>query len=212
MKHKVMRLKNYADSVFELRMERQGLEFEPGQYVMVRKPGLSEKREYSIYSSPNKDFLELLIKDVNGGDVSGALHQCRIGDELDVEGPFGSFTIPHDKRSGKFIFIATGTGIAPFHSFVTSYPKLDYQILHGVREPAQLYGCDSFDPNRHMECLTGNINGHFNGRVTDYLRRCSVDTKGLYYLCGRSDMIYESFDILQKKGVPRHHLYTEVYL
>ncbi len=211
MKHKIIGIKNYSDSVFELRMERNGLDFEPGQYLLVSKPGLDEKREYSIYSSADAGFLELLIKDVDGGDVSGALHRSQIGEELDVEGPLGTFTIPQEKRDAKFVLIATGTGIAPFHSFVTSYPGLDYKILHGVRETAQLYGKKSFDPNRHVECLTGSINGHFNGRVTDYIRENEIDLNSYFYLCGSSDMIYESFEILQSKGVSRDHLFTEIY-
>lgn len=211
MKHKILGIKNYTDSVFELRMERNGLEFEPGQYLMVGKSGLKEKREYSIYSSTNAECLELLIKDVDGGDVSGALHRSQIGEELDIEGPMGTFTIPKEIRDGKFILIATGTGIAPFHSFVTSYPELDYKLLHGVREPEQLYGKESFVSNRHVECLTRSVNGHFNGRVTDYLRQNEVDRHSYYYLCGSSDMIYESFEILQKQGVPRDHLFTEIY-
>lgn len=211
MKHKIIGIKNYTDSVFELSVERNGLEFEPGQYIMVSKPGLKEKREYSIYSSTDAEFLELLIKDVDGGDVSGALHRSQIGEELDIEGPLGTFTIPKEIRNGKFVLIATGTGIAPFHSFVTSYPELDYKLLHGVREPEQLYGKESFDSSRHVECLTRNVNGHFNGRVTDYLRQNSVEVSSYYYLCGSSDMIYESFEILQSKGVARNHLLTEIY-
>ena len=38
-----------------------------------------------------------------------------------------------------------------------------------------------------------------------------VDPRTLCYLCGNCDMIYETFDILKRHGVPPEQLYAEVY-
>ena len=139
MRHHVLGTRDFKDSAFLLRLDRNNLEFEPGQYISIGTPGHNERRDYSIYSAPDEPFIELLIKEVEGGAVSKPLHDVRIGDELEVEGPLGEFTIPWRHINQQFLLIATGTGIAPFHSYVQNYPDLDYQILHGVKYPEQLY-------------------------------------------------------------------------
>lgn len=211
MRHRILQIRDLSENVFLLRMERSGLDFVPGQYISVGREDARERRDYTIYSSPNEDYLELLIKDVHGGDVSGKLHNSHVGEKLEVSDPLGSFIIPDERQNKKLLFIATGTGIAPFHSFVTSYKSMNYQLLHGVRYPSELYGLDSYDSERHIACLTRSQQGDFNGRVTDFLKIYPIDNDTLCYLCGSSDMIYDCFEILQGKGIPREQLFTETY-
>lgn len=211
MQHKILSIKDLDESVFVLRLERNELAFQPGQYLTLSIPESFEKREYTIYSSPNEGFLEFLVKDVAEGDVSRQLHQCKQGEKLLLQGPFGKFTIPKEQKKGKFLFVATGTGISPFHSFVASYPDLDYTILHGVRFPNQLYGKEIFAPNRHIDCLSKSNKGKFHGRVTDYLRENNIPPSTYCYFCGSSDMIYEAFSVLQGQGLPRSQMFTETY-
>jgi ferredoxin--NADP+ reductase len=172
-------------------------------------------REYSVYSSSNEAFLEILVKEVDGGYVSRKLKQLKAGQDVVVEGPFGFFTIDKEQHHKKLYFIATGTGISPFHSFVKSYNDLDYHLIHGVRYINENYDLDSFHPNRVVRCISREDSEHFTGRVTDYLRSLAadnkIDTDGLYYLCGNCDMIYESFDILSEAGVENTQLFAEVY-
>jgi NAD(P)H-flavin reductase len=79
-------------------------------------------REYSVYSSPGDEYLEILVKEVDGGYVSTRLGALKPGDGVAVDGPFGFFTIDEDWRDHRYVFVATGTGISPFHDFVRSYP------------------------------------------------------------------------------------------
>jgi ferredoxin/flavodoxin---NADP+ reductase len=75
-----------------------------------------------------------LVREIEGGKVSGRLKKLKPGTEIEVEGPFGFFKFDPEKfASQKFLFVATGTGISPFHSFVRTFPELDYQLVHGVR-------------------------------------------------------------------------------
>ncbi len=168
-------------------------------------------REYTIYSAPQEDFLEILVKEVPGGTVSRDLRRCRPGDRLQVQGPLGFFTIGRASRGAPFLFAATGTGVSPFHCFIRSYPSLDYQLLHGVRYSRELYERDTFDPRRFTGCVTRGQGGDYRGRVTHLLRENPVHPQTLCYLCGSCDMIYEAFDILRAQGVPREHLFAEVY-
>ncbi len=207
----MLEVRELSASAYVLRMERKGLEFSPGQYINVGVAGRHDMREYSVYSGCGEDYLEILVKEVSGGLVSRRLRRCRPGDEVAVEGPFGFFTIPQEARAGlPLLLIATGTGISPFHCFASSYPALDYSVLHGVRAPSELYEHAVFG-HRATACLSRGDGGAFRGRVTDYLRAHPADPSGLCYLCGNCDMIYEAFDILRGQGVPSRQLFAEVY-
>lgn len=210
--------RDLSATTYCLRFERSGMEFEPGQYVSVGLPGEIDRREYSIYSGPEDEFLEILVKEVDVGTVSKKLRRLEPGDDLSVEGPFGFFVIPQEYRAGRFLFISTGTGISPFHCFAQAYPELDYQLLHGVRTSLDFYEHEIFDPNRLTRCVTRENSGDFEGRVTDYLRRHQLGAAAgkeaggpFCYLCGNCDMIYEAFDILTDQGVPPENLFAEVY-
>ncbi|MCG8481520.1 MAG: FAD-binding oxidoreductase [Spirochaetales bacterium] len=207
----VRELRFLSESAFVLRFDKGALDFAPGQYLSVGPADDINMREYSVYSGPSEDYLEILVKRVDGGYVSNRLATLQGGDSVTVDGPFGFFTIDDDWRDHSFVFIATGTGISPFHAFVRSYPGLDYTLLHGVRTASELYEHATYDGKRVVSCITGEATGDFHGRVTDYLRSNAIDTAARYYLCGNCDMIYEAFDILQDAGVPHNSLFAEVY-
>lgn len=210
--HRVHHVREVSPTAYVLRVDRKGLDFEPGQYINVGPHGSIAMREYSIYSGVGEDFLEILVKEVEGGVVSRALRRLRPGDPVALEGPYGFFLIDEEQQArGKFLFVASGTGISPFHCFARSYPGLDYTVLHGVRTAVELYDHEVFEPPRFVSCITREPGGDFHGRVTEYLRAHPVDPESLCYLCGNCDMIYESFDILRSQGVPSDHLFAEVY-
>lgn len=204
-------VRQLSDTAYVLRFDRNGLAFAPGQYLSVGPAGDINMREYSVYSSPQDDYLEILVKEVEGGYVSTRLRGLGPGDPVQVDGPFGFFTIDDDWREHRFVFIATGTGISPFHNFVRSYPGIDYRLLHGIRDRSERYEIETYHHGRYVSCISRSTDGDFHGRVTDYLRHNPVDTAARYYLCGNCDMIYEAFDILQDAGVPHNHLFAEVY-
>ncbi|HKK49610.1 MAG TPA: FAD-binding oxidoreductase [Alkalispirochaeta sp.] len=204
-------IRELNDGTYVLRFDRNGMQYEPGQYLSVGPADDIHMREYSVYSSPSDDYLEILVKEVADGYVSRRLHTLQPGDPIRVDGPFGFFTIDHDWRDHRFVFIATGTGISPFHNFVRSYPEIDYHVFHGVRAPSERHEHETFEHSRYVSCISRDTSGDYYGRVTDYLRTHPVDVTARYYLCGNCDMIYEAFDILQDAGVPHNQLFAEVY-
>ena len=211
-KHKVILIRNLTDSAFVIQLERMNFQFQTGQFVIVKIPGSAERREYSVYSGENDDFLEVLVREIEGGKVSGRLKKLKSGAEIEVEGPFGFFKFNPEKFvSQKFLFVATGTGISPFHSFVRTYPDLDYQLVHGVRYKEEAYEHADYQSEKVTLCLSVDEPGGFNGRVTDYLFTKKIDKETNCFLCGNSEMIYEVFDILTGKGIPVSNIYSEVY-
>ncbi len=211
--HKVIEVRMLTESTYVLRLTKNDFQFEAGQYLVMGTKNDHRKREYSIYSSPADSFLEVLIREVEEGDVSKKLKRLKPGDYVDVEGPYGRFNLSEASKSNeqKVLFIATGTGLSPCHSIVKTYPTLDYKVVHGVRYGHEAYEKDHYLQNRYLLCASRDENGDFKGRVTDYLAQHPVDANTECYLCGNSNMIYEVFDLLREQGVNRKQIHTEVY-
>lgn len=211
-KHQVLEVRDLGEGAFVVRLERRGLEFDSGQYIHVGPlPGF-DRREYSVYSSPEDDFLEILVKEVDEGEVSPRLRQLQKGEQVDVEGPFGFFRIEEGDRSRPFLFIATGTGISPFHSFSRTWPDLDYRLVHGIRNDRELYEHGDYPGDRLVRCISRQSgSGDFDGRVTDWLKSNPPPEPSMVYLCGNCDMIYEVYDILGEQGIPADRIHAEVY-
>lgn len=210
--YRISEIRQLTESTFVLSMPRCRFSFKPGQHVSISIKGDYQSREYSIYSGNQDDALEILVKEVDGGYFSPKLKNLKVGDYLEVHGPFGKFGLDHKKQGNiKHVFIASGTGIAPFHSMVKSFPGLDYQILHGVRYPSEAYEKHHFDADRYVLCTTRDTENNFHGRVTDYLRQQNFDLNTAFYLCGNSDMIFDAMEILKEKGFQREDINVEVY-
>ena len=212
--HRVRTLRRLSPSAYVLRLERGELAFEPGQYVTLGLSGSTARREYSIYSGSGDPFLEVLVKQVEGGSVSHQLARLAPGAALELDGPFGYFLAAEAARARPLLLVASGTGIAPFHCFARSYPDLDYRLLHGVRTATETYDRHVYPAGRYLACLSREPApppGGFTGRVTAYLRKHPVAAGALCYLCGNSEMIFEAFDILKSAGIPSTDLFAEVY-
>lgn len=208
----VVEVEPVSETACVLRLERRGLVFTPGQCVILGLPGHREQREYSIYSATAAPTLDVLIRVVERGMVSRQLHDCKPGDAVQIEGPVGFFTIEDcDLLRERFLFVASGTGIAPFHAMVASYADLDYQMLHGVRESREAFGATTFAPDRHVVCTSRESGPGFAGRVTDYLRAHPAPGDALCLLCGNVRMIDEVHDLLRGQGVPGDRIRAEVY-
>jgi ferredoxin-NADP reductase len=211
-KHTVLEVINLTPETFIIRLDRKNLKFEPGQYVIIRIPDQNKGREYSIYSGTDDEYLDFLVREIPVGDFSRYLRHLTPGSELDVEGPKGFFILNEGSRKGhSSFFIASGTGISPFHSYVKSFPDLNYMVFHGVHFADEAYGRETFDPERFVLCTSRRDEGDYFGRVTYYLKHNPVPADTICYLCGNSDMIEEVTQILEKYGLPPENIRTEVF-
>ena len=153
--HKISQIRFLTEETFVLRFERGNMQFKAGQHIIVGLKGDLDHREYSIYSGEQDDYLEILVREVLGGNVSPQLKNCKPGHLLQVNGPFGSFGLEtFDRSSRKLVFIASGTGISPFHSFVRSYTGIDYTLIHGVRYDVEAYERKDYDQGRYILCTS----------------------------------------------------------
>ncbi len=205
-------VRHLTESTYVIRFSRKGMEFTPGQHLSLGLPGSKELREYSIYSGIHDESLEVLIKEVDDGLVSRQLKNIKTGDPVKLMEPRGFFLNPALQTDrGKLLFLSSGTGLAPFHSFVKSYPDADYKIIHGVRNMSEAYDSEDYKKEQFTVCTSRGDKGDYTGRVTDYLLQANPDPESLVFLCGNSNMIFDAMDILRAKGFTQKQLITEVY-
>ncbi|HLP73780.1 MAG TPA: FAD-binding oxidoreductase [Bacteroidales bacterium] len=210
--HKIIQVRTLTESTFVLRFTRGEIIFRAGQRILAGPAGEMDQRDYSIYSGENDDYLEILLKEIPFGNVSVRLRYCKPGDLLQVNGPFGSF-VPeaYDLLSRKFIFIATGTGISPFHSIIRSYPGIDYTIIHGIRYRDEAYERREYETKRYIICTSREAAEGRKGRVTDFLPSFRISPEMLFFLCGNSSMIYDVSHLLKNRGIPPGNILSEIY-
>src|SRR5580658_371882 len=111
--------------------------FVPGQFLSVTaRIGEDEiTRAYSIVSPPGGNRFALCANLVQDGYVSPFLFALNPGGEIDFKGPYGAFILRRPVSDS--IFVATGTGIAPFRSMLmsqlTANPERRFTLIFGVR-------------------------------------------------------------------------------
>lgn len=211
-RHLVQSVRKLTAVTFVIRIDRHAFRAEAGQHVTLGPHRFAINREFSIYSAPGDPYLEFLIIARPGSETACALQQAQPGDEVDLAGPYGEFRIadPED-RSRRYLFVATGVGVAPFHSIIRHFPELDYRLIHGVARCEDRYELAGYEPSRYVACVSREEGGDFRGRVTDYLREHPVEPDRLCYICGHSAMVANVYDLLRGQGVPSDNLLTETF-
>jgi glycine betaine catabolism B len=165
--------------------------YKPGQFLTldVGIDGEQVLRSYSISSTPSRPHsLEITVKRVPSaadglppGLVSNWLHDSvRVGDSINLQGPFGKFTcFNHPDR--KLLLISAGSGITPMMSmsrwFGDTLANCDIVFLHSARYP------DDIIYRQELELMSAR---HPNFRPLITLTR-TQSGKGWLGLTGRID-------------------------
>lgn len=216
-----------------LEFEMQGLErfgFVSGQWLSLKtnKPDGEEiTRAYSIASPPAADSrFALCLNRVQDGFMSNFLCAMKEGEEIACQGPFGDFILRPPLRDT--IFIATGTGIAPFRSILhwlladpARHQEKQLWLLFGNRAEKDIYYHDEF---------LGLAAKHANFHYLPTLSRGSPDWQGLRgyvqehvgglvqgrsdlhaYICGLDKMIKANRELLKELGWDRKSILFEKY-
>lgn len=203
--------------------------FTPGQFISVIEHvnGKEITRAYSIASPRDGNRFALCLNRVPNGIVSSYLFELKSGDEVEMHEPLGFFTLRHPGH--RAVFIATGTGIAPFRSMLLDYfPKMNPRItlLFGVRHEHGLLYRDEFDhlstkfknfrflptvtrPTETWSGLTGRVQAHLDEAlaVPSYEDQSTLDV----YVCGLKEMVDDVRAELKRRGFDRKQIIYEKY-
>lgn len=200
-----------TDTVVELALSRPaGFQFLPGQRIRIRQGPL--ERDYSLASAPQDPALRLLVRVFPHGRLSPHLSALSIGTEISFDGPLGYFVFQPSDRTP--VFVATGTGVAPFVSMSRAGIG-GFICLHGARTEAGLFYGKALagQADRYVPCLSdagASAGEGFKGRVTDYLSRMLAEGAYDFYLCGRQAMVHDAIAIIDERFFGAH-IHSEVF-
>jgi ferredoxin-NADP reductase len=204
--------------------------FVPGQWLSFRQlkeDGEEITRAYSIASPPADDNrFALCLNRVQGGFMSNFLCDMKEGGEISCQGPFGDFILRpalHDT-----VFIATGTGIAPFRSMLhwllaeqSRHQGKQLRLLFGNRHEPDIYYHDEWQrlaaehPNfRYLPTLSrgGTEWQGLRGYVQEHLPRIVHGRTDMQaYICGLDKMVTANRELLKSLGWDRKSIRYEKY-
>lgn len=210
--------------VYRLQLDAP-LPFSAGQFVNLTVPDAKPRgeRSYSVWSSPAETgHLDLCIKLFEGGAASEYLRQSKVGDTMQVRGPFGIFTLKPEVDA--IVFVATATGLAPFRSMLEVACAADdprpFRLYFGVRSEEDLFAVADLERYartlrdfQYQLCLSRPGPGWtgFTGRVTAALAADHPEPSAHFYLCGNGAMIEETRQMLKDRGLDRKRIHVEKY-
>lgn len=178
------------------------LQFLPGQYVNIKIPGFEETRAYSFSSLVEDDnSVSFLIRVIPDGKMSSYIRDtAKVGDTLELSGPFGSFYLRDIIRP--VLFLAGGTGLAPFTAMLekmqSSSLNHSVQLIYGVTNDIDLVEIEkleTFSANlsnfSFTSCVANEDSHHANkGYVTKYITNNHLNDGDVdVYLCGPPLMV-----------------------
>jgi ferredoxin-NADP reductase len=212
-------LSEYAKHLeFEMVGEKR-FGFVAGQWLSFRhskSDGEEITRAYSICSPPGDDNrFALCLNRVQDGFMSNFLCDMSEGDELSVQGPFGDFILHPPMRDT--IFIATGTGIAPFRSMLhwlvadeSRHQEKQLFLLFGNRREEDIYYHDEFlrladrHSNFHYLPMLSRADENWpglRGYVQQHITKIVAGRLDMHaYVCGLDKMVKANRELLKSLG------------
>lgn len=174
----------------------EDLGHQPGQFVQVFIPGIGEA-PISICSSPTrKGYFDLCVRKL--GDVTGAMHNLKGGEDIGIRGPFGRGFEPEHYFDSDLVFIAGGIGLAPLRSVIQyaldrkdKFGKIT--VIYGAKNPSEMIfkeDLKEWEKNKDLKLIVtvdrgdetwkGNV-----GLITQHFNKLEINPDKAYALvCG----------------------------
>jgi propane monooxygenase reductase subunit len=209
-------------------VEPEEIKFFPGQYMDFIVPGTEETRSFSMANTPNRDgIFEFVIKCYPGGLFSGYLGtQAKPGDRLEVEAPFGTFTL-RESRTSDLIFIGGGAGLAPVLGLLRSMAERGvdrkatfYYGARAVRDlcfEKELRELEEKIPGfRYVPALSEPGDGDDwdgqTGLITEVVTASESALDGMdAYVCGPPPMVDAAIAMLTNLGVSEANIFYDKF-
>jgi ferredoxin-NADP reductase len=229
----VLRSVPLSEFTKHLELEVKGIArfgYVPGQWLSVKAvtpEGEEITRAYSIASPPSENgHVAFCLNRVDDGFMSNYLCSLDTGAKIEFQGPFGDFILRPPLRDT--VFIATGTGIAPFRSMLhwlledhQRHQGRQFWLLFGARREQDIYYCEEFEQlaSNHADfhflptlSRAGDAWKGLRGYVQQHLGEIvGMRTDMHAYICGLDKMVKANRELLKSLGWDRTSIRYEKY-
>jgi len=202
------------------------LSFRPGQYVTVlREGGLA--RSYSIASLPDESALELHIRRISGGKMSGWFHDsAQVGERVSVLGPSGECFYVPGKEDQPILLAGTGTGLAPLYGIIRDALRHSHRgpihLFHGALHRGGLYLVEELHRLAHLYPHLTYTPAVLNGSESDDVAVGPIDQVILKqfpklsgwrgFLCGDPTLVNTLKKRLFLSGMASREIYADAFI
>lgn len=204
-----------APAVFELEIEREGLEYTCGDCTLLIRGDQVDSRPYSFSSHPDEPVLRFLVRRIDGPGSDRSFSQWLAslgpGDEVGVGTPFGWF---RPGTSDNEVWFATGTGVSPFLAALRAdTPIRPRAFCIGLRSPEDAVLADWVADRAPVSWAYSRFSagGRPPSRVTDDAQTVPLGPEASYYLCGNQRMIRSVADVLRSRGALGSQIHEELF-
>ncbi|OGZ41730.1 MAG: hypothetical protein A3B04_02575 [Candidatus Portnoybacteria bacterium RIFCSPLOWO2_02_FULL_39_11] len=197
--------------------------FKPGQFIELSIPGFGEA-PFAPCNDLGAGYIELCIRNV--GKLTAKLHKMKIGDIVNIRGPYGNGAWPLDKynfKTQKNLFIAVGgLGLVPLRTLLLGKDKFlgkdsKVQIFYGAKAPEEMLFRHEYSRwKKHniqieltvdKECVGWN---KCVGLVPILFDKHEVIQNSVAFLCGPPIMYKYVLDKLKKLGFADEDIYLSL--
>ncbi|OJU97262.1 hypothetical protein BGO18_03805 [Candidatus Saccharibacteria bacterium 47-87] len=196
-----------------------------GQHFELRltaENGYQAARLYSaVRAGSGEKTLQLTIMDTLNGEVSPYVTESlRIGDKVEIRGPFGNFFVwtPDEKRP--VLLIGGGSGVVPMHAIFSAHQDsastAKMHLLYSSRTFDDILYKDEFLDNKDVTItLTKDAPSDWQGK-SGRINQAMVEEivtefpeKPLCYVCGMTKFVDAMTEALQANGITPDLIKTE---
>lgn len=210
-----------------------GFKYKAGQFldVTLLNPAITDEggntRTFSIASAPHEKHL-MVVTRMRDTAFKQSLKYMKSGANLDINGPFGSFTL-HNNASRPAVFLVGGIGIAPVRSILIDAMKRKIPhklyIFYSNRRPEdavfinELEKLGKKNPNyKFVATMTemGKSKEQWRSE-TGYISKTMLakhipeSANAIYYIVGPAGMVGAMRKLLNEMGVDDDNIKTEEF-
>ncbi|WP_296382788.1 2Fe-2S iron-sulfur cluster-binding protein [Winogradskyella sp.] len=222
---------------FEIPSElREAFKYRQGQHLTLKADinGEDVRRSYSLCSSPIEHQWKVAVKLIPEGKFSTFINkELKIGDQLEVMPPSGTFGVPIKPDEQKnYLFFAAGSGITPVLSMIKTHlaeePNSTCKLFYVNKTAKSIIFKEELEQLRNtyfgrLEIyyfLTKErrdidlFNGRFDDQKMKVLTKTFIDVPDTseVFLCGPEKMVNYVSEYLINSGLPKELIHYELFV
>ena len=212
---------NSSNLILHLRTPRSStLRFLAGQYIQIASSKLESSYHYVASCPCNGMIIQLHLRSDNLSANDAAYQSLKVGDALEVSGPYGEFTLDEASRR-PIVMVAQDIGFAPMksvieHAIALDLPQSMYLFWFAEYGQEHYYAnyCRSWEDALdcfiyrpfHLDKLDNGENNYVSA-ANFVLERTPIESEVDVYLAGPDPMLEILKNAFHSKGTPEPRIH-----